>query len=196
LERIGLHERIARILRERGLKKTDFAKALGVSRNYISLLANGRKRNVSVTLAKLIETTYGYRADWVLTGEEPAKRDDSLRRLQEDAIEKISLMDAGELRAVAAYIRTLDETDADTGAAKTARPEPVAGKAEEETRTLTEAERKVCELYLRGYRAKDAAEALGLSLNTVKTHSRRIYKKLGVKSRKELMTADEKRPRA
>ena len=53
--------------------------------------------------------------------------------------------------------------------------------------TLSPAERAVFNLYTEGYDAKRITEILCLSINTIKTHNRRIYQKLGVSSRKELL---------
>jgi DNA-binding CsgD family transcriptional regulator len=66
--------------------------------------------------------------------------------------------------------------------------EPIS-QAEFERRqlTLSRAEVAVFNLYLDGYDAKEVAELLCLSINTVKTHNRHIYQKLGVSSRRELM---------
>jgi DNA-binding CsgD family transcriptional regulator len=63
------------------------------------------------------------------------------------------------------------------------------GPAEFERRmaSLSRAETAVFRLYVDGYDAKEAAALLCLSINTVKTHNRRIYHKLGVDSRRELM---------
>lgn len=63
-----LAERIKLILRERHTKQVQFARALGISSNYTNLLVNGKKENISDTLAKLIEETYGYTAQWVKHG--------------------------------------------------------------------------------------------------------------------------------
>lgn len=52
---------------------------------------------------------------------------------------------------------------------------------------LSAAERSVFDLYMRGHTAKEIADILCLSINTIKTHNRRIYAKLNVTSRKELM---------
>ena len=54
-------------------------------------------------------------------------------------------------------------------------------------RTLSSAEKSVFDLYVCGHTAKEIAEILCLSINTIKTHNRRIYMKLNVTSRKELM---------
>ncbi|HHW98320.1 MAG TPA: helix-turn-helix transcriptional regulator, partial [Firmicutes bacterium] len=52
---------------------------------------------------------------------------------------------------------------------------------------LSPAEKAVFDLYVEGYKAKEIAAILCLSINTIKTHNRRIYMKLNVSSRKELM---------
>lgn len=52
---------------------------------------------------------------------------------------------------------------------------------------LSAAEKLVFDLYVKGHTAKEIAEILCLSINTIKTHNRRIYMKLHVTSRKELM---------
>lgn len=53
--------------------------------------------------------------------------------------------------------------------------------------TLSMAEKAVFNLYLKGHTAKEIADILCLSINTIKTHNKRIYMKLNVSSRKELM---------
>ncbi len=53
--------------------------------------------------------------------------------------------------------------------------------------TLSRAEKSVFNLYVQGYDAKEITQILCLSINTIKTHNKRIYWKLDVNSRKELM---------
>ena len=66
-------------------------------------------------------------------------------------------------------------------------PSPVLYGFLENTKTLSPAERSVFDLYVQGYNAKEIAEILYLSINTIKTHNRRIYMKLDVSFRKELL---------
>jgi DNA-binding CsgD family transcriptional regulator len=56
-------------------------------------------------------------------------------------------------------------------------------------RSLTEAERRVAYLVADGHTDKSAAKALGISVNTVGTHVRSAYSKLGVQSRVQLANA-------
>ena len=66
-------------------------------------------------------------------------------------------------------------------------PSEVLNKFLENTKTLSPAERAVFDLYVEGYNAKEIAKILCLSINTIKTHNKRIYMKLNVASRKELL---------
>ena len=53
--------------------------------------------------------------------------------------------------------------------------------------TLTATEYKVYELYLAGKNAKQIAELLNISENTLKYHNKNIYSKLGISSRKQML---------
>ena len=50
---------------------------------------------------------------------------------------------------------------------------------------LTPREEDILKLVARGFRSKEAADALGIGVNTVETHLRNIYDKLHVRSRAE-----------
>jgi len=73
-------------------------------------------------------------------------------------------------------------------------PRPEAGLSEKvfkefvsNTKTLSPAEREVFNLYVKGHTAKEIAQILCLSINTIKTHNKRIYMKLNVSSRQDLL---------
>lgn len=66
-------------------------------------------------------------------------------------------------------------------------PSPVFEEFLKNIKSLSPAERAVFDLYAQGYTAKEITNILCLSINTVKTHSRRIYMKLNVASRDELL---------
>ncbi len=57
----------------------------------------------------------------------------------------------------------------------------------ERVASLSRAERAVFDLYMEGHNAREITELLHLSINTIKTHNKRIYMKLGVGSRRELL---------
>ncbi|MBR6625753.1 MAG: helix-turn-helix transcriptional regulator, partial [Mailhella sp.] len=53
--------------------------------------------------------------------------------------------------------------------------------------TLSKAEKAVFDLYVEGFSAPEIAERLHVTIHTVKSHNRRIYAKLNISSRKELL---------
>lgn len=55
------------------------------------------------------------------------------------------------------------------------------------SKTLSPAESSVFNLYVQGFNAKEISDKLFLSINTIKTHSKRIYVKLNVTTREELL---------
>lgn len=58
---------------------------------------------------------------------------------------------------------------------------------EDQLQTLSNAERRIFDLYIEGYDAKEICNMLYISINTLKTHNRRIYTKMNVSSRAELL---------
>lgn len=70
---------------------------------------------------------------------------------------------------------------------ETKLPSAVYHEFVKNTELLSPAERAVFDLYVKGYRAKEITQILKLSINTIKTHNKRIYMKLNVASREELL---------
>ncbi len=60
-------------------------------------------------------------------------------------------------------------------------------KFEDQLQKLSNAERRIFDLYIEGYDAKEICNMLFISINTLKTHNRRIYTKMNVSSRVELL---------
>ena len=58
----------------------------------------------------------------------------------------------------------------------------------ENAKKLSRAEAGVFNLYLEGYSVEEIASRLSISINTLKTHNRRIFTKLNVSSKKEMLT--------
>lgn len=79
----------------------------------------------------------------------------------------------------------MNKTQADTSANRL--PGSLFDEFVKNTRTLSPAERSVFDLYVEGHTAKEITEILSLSINTIKTHNKRIYMKLNVTSREELL---------
>jgi predicted transcriptional regulator len=91
-----LSDRLNRIIAELGIPKSEFARSVGITRDYIYLLTGrtGRVKSLSRSVAMLIEQKYGYRAEWILTGAPPVKNlagelSKKMKELDEDALRKI-----------------------------------------------------------------------------------------------------------
>jgi LuxR family transcriptional regulator, maltose regulon positive regulatory protein len=98
---------------------------------------------------------------------------EALEALEAARFEVSALPDAGVLEALLA-----EKEDRLTGRA---RREGFLGEA------LSESELRVLRRLLEGESLREVAKALFLSLNTVKTHRRTIYRKLGVNTREEAL---------
>ena len=108
-----LKDRIRLILDEQGLKQRELASAIKVTESYVSNLTKGKRCNISESLASLIEQTYGYSAQWILTGEGDYYVYKSiapdLSPLKKMLIAKIEKMSEPELNATKVFIDSLDE---------------------------------------------------------------------------------------
>ena len=104
----SLSQRIKTILDERKIKQVEFARTLGISANYVNQIVNGKKENISDALSKLIEERYGYSADWILTGNGEKLAANEISAEKTAIIKKILKMSEGEIKAVQAFINTLE----------------------------------------------------------------------------------------
>lgn len=108
-----LKDRLQLILDEQHLKQRDLASAIKVTEGYISNMLKGKRNNISATLAVLIEQTYGYSAQWLLTGEGDRYNTQAniseLSPTKKRLIAEIEKMSESELDAVKVFINSLDE---------------------------------------------------------------------------------------
>jgi len=110
-----LGQRVQTILKERKIKQVEFARTLGISANYVNLIVNGKKETISDTLAKLIEESYGYSAQWVLDGSGKKLSTNELTAEKSEILKKIQKMSNAEVRAVLAFVNTLENMKKETG---------------------------------------------------------------------------------
>ncbi len=119
------------------------------------------------------------------------------RRYIAPVVKAIDKVKSGVLNYEKTHIQEIDDLLAFLAERDTEEDEDRPGKGTDRAslyeafvrniKTLSPAERAVFNLYLEGYDAKRIAEILCLSINTIKTHNRRIFQKLEVSSRKELL---------
>lgn len=110
-----LGQRIQTILKERNIKQVEFAKILGISANYVNLIANDKKETISDTLAKLIEESYGYSTQWILEGAGEKLSSNELTTEKAEILKRIKKMSDSEVHAVLAFVNTLDSLNREKG---------------------------------------------------------------------------------
>ncbi len=110
-----LKERISTIIKENHLKQKELAALMGVTESYVSTLLSGRNRNISVSVANLIEEKLGYNAQWLLSGDEPKykqlSKNPNLSDIHRQVILQLEKMPESEIRAVLAFINSLDDIE-------------------------------------------------------------------------------------
>lgn len=108
-----LKDRLQLILDERHLKQKDLARTIKVTEGYVSNMLKGKRSNISESLAMLIEQTYGYKAQWILTGEgDPYSTQATIPELspaKKRVIAEIEKMSEAELDAIKVFINSLGE---------------------------------------------------------------------------------------
>lgn len=110
---MDLSERIQLIIKENCLKQKQFAIEIGVTESYISAILSKRNKNISHSLARLIEQKFDYNANWILTGEEPKFKQVSSTQTLSDAHKKAIIqmekMSEDQAIAVLAFINSLEK---------------------------------------------------------------------------------------
>ncbi|MDR2619294.1 MAG: LuxR C-terminal-related transcriptional regulator [Treponema sp.] len=116
----------------------------------------------------------------------------AIDRLKEKGVSDYEKTHIREIDDLFAFLAERDELAAQNGPAGEGEKAPAVLTQRFNTflrnlAALSKAERSVFNLYAKNYSAKEIAYTLCLSMNTIKTHNKRIYAKLGVTSRKEMM---------
>lgn len=110
-----LKERISIIIKENHLKQKELAALMGVTESYVSTLLSGRNRNISASVANLIEEKLGYNAHWLLSGEEPKykqiSKNPNLSDVHRRVISQLEKMSDEEIKAVLAFINSLNDIE-------------------------------------------------------------------------------------
>ena len=71
-----LSDRLNKIIDEQNISKIEFARRIGVTKNYIYILTGNSRKDkeqnkvISPMLAKVISMEFGYDENWILNGDE------------------------------------------------------------------------------------------------------------------------------
>lgn len=88
-----LSERLLFILKDCGITQAEMAKRLKCSPAHISQMRGGKKKVIGDSLAQHISDVYGYRFEWVKSGEEPLYNEKETRKLASELNELESLVE-------------------------------------------------------------------------------------------------------
>ncbi|MDD4390341.1 MAG: LuxR C-terminal-related transcriptional regulator [Eubacteriales bacterium] len=181
----GLHEMISLYPVDSAYGDEQWAVALMMPDKGLNLLISSRNRNLILGLLLLMFANFGLAAFISHRYIRPvAEALEHLKKPDPAAKTKIP-----EIDDLIEFLATQDELPVLSETKELAAQESSALYREfiKNIKSLSPAEKCVFDLYVQGHTAKEIAEVLCLSINTIKTHNRRIYMKLNVTSRKELM---------
>ena len=71
-----LSDRLNKIIDEQNISKVEFARRIGVTKNYIYILTGNSRKDtdqnkvISPMIAKVISMEFGYDENWILNGDE------------------------------------------------------------------------------------------------------------------------------
>lgn len=86
METTTLSTRIETILREQNIRATELAKVAGVSDSTVTLWKNGTTSDMRAENALMIQRKYGYRIEWIVTGEGPKTVEESKQQQAQEVI--------------------------------------------------------------------------------------------------------------
>ena len=147
-----------------------------------------REHNWRFLILLLMLLIFGVVAAALISRHQMAPVVGALQRVKDG---KVSTYEKTNIQEIDDLIQFLAARDTSTGFSleteEVTKTSPLFQNFVKNIATLSPAERTVFNLYMKGYTAKEIAEILCLSINTIKTHNKRIYAKLNVSSRKELL---------
>jgi DNA-binding CsgD family transcriptional regulator len=199
---VGLSESVS-LYGKNTAHKDEWRLAVIVPESALVTYAAGKNRSVTVLLVALLIGAVGLAVflsrrylDPVLRGLDQIKRrgteNEDFKRTNVPEIDDLMDFLAEQDEAHETERRELEQKLTRLGAqaedAKIPLPSREAyGEFLRNLATLTKTEREVFDLYMQGRRAKEMPALLYRSMNTIKMHNKRIYEKLWVSSREELL---------
>ncbi len=162
---------------------------LGVAMPQQDLSDYARARNTRILILLLTLFILSAAAASILSRKYISPVVNALEKIRQPSSSDYEKTNIQEIDDLLAFLAQQDKPDAQTSQRTEVRQEGSAlfDAFIKNIETLSPAERSVFNLYLEGYNAREIAEILCLSINTIKTHNKRIYMKLDVSSRNELL---------
>ncbi|NLY75228.1 MAG: hypothetical protein GX075_07970 [Firmicutes bacterium] len=182
----GLHQQINLYPKNAAFSEHRWALAVLIPKRDLTVNIMKQNRRILTLLFVLLIFSVGAAAVFSRKNIEPVVG--ALEMVKANRVSQYEKTNIQEIDDLFAFLASRDES----GDIAAAPEDPAQTSASfnafvKNIKTLSPAERAVFNLYMEGYTAQEIAKILCLSINTIKTHNKRIYSKLNVSSRKELL---------
>jgi DNA-binding CsgD family transcriptional regulator len=182
----GLHQDISLYPSDSAYKE-QWTLALMMQEQELARILSGQTKRLAVLLLLLVGISIVISA--IVSGKYVKPVVEALDMMKSEKITQVTKTRIPEIDDLISFLAEQDEvvTDISPSSQEEPKQSSLLNQFVQNIDSLSEAERTVFDLYLKGHTAKEISEILFLSINTIKTHNKRIYMKLNVSSRKELM---------
>ena len=182
----GLHQKISIYPKNAAFSGDEWILAILIPEK--DLAANIREQNRRFLILLLMLLIFGVGAASLISRRQIAPVVGALQMVKNGQVTTYEKTNIHEIDDLIAFLASQDTSDSpSSGTGEVTKNSAIFQNFVKNIETLSPAERAVFDLYLKGYNAPEIAELLCLSINTIKTHNKRIYAKLNVTSRKELL---------
>lgn len=182
----GLHQTVNLYPKNAAFSENQWALAVLIPEQDLSAYIMGQNRRILILLLTLFVLSIGLAALFSHRNIEPVVG--ALEMVKDNQVSKYKKTNIHEIDDLLAFLAARDESE-NTSAQpdNTTKSSALFNAFVKNIKSLSPAERGVFNLYMEGYTAQEITKILCLSINTIKTHNKRIYTKLNVSSRKELL---------
>lgn len=182
----GLHQKLSLYPKDAAFSKDEWALAVLIPTPDVA--ENIKRQNRFFLTLILVLLIFSVGAASFISRKSVAPVIDALEMVKERKVSEYTKTNIQEIDDLIAFLAARDAASGDLVSTKDPTESSALFSAfVKNIKTLSPAERAVFNLYMEGYTAQEIAKILCLSINTIKTHNKRIYTKLNVTSRKELM---------
>ena len=182
----GLHQKINIYPKDAAFSESEWALAILMPEQ--DLRTNIREHNWRFVILLLMLLIFSVVAAALISRRQMAPVVGALQMVKEGKVSSYEKTNIQEIDDLIEFLAARDTAEGfSLGTEEVTKTSPLFQNFVKNIKTLSPAERAVFNLYMEGYTAKEIAEILCLSINTIKTHNKRIYAKLNVSSRKELL---------
>ena len=182
----GLHQKINLYPKNAAFSENEWALAVLIPEQDLATHIMRQNRRILISLLMLLIFSVGAAALFSRKNIEPVVG--ALEKVKANKVSKYEKTNIHEIDDLFSFLASRDESeDTVTQPEDTKETSALFNAFVKNIKSLSPAERSVFNLYMEGYTAQEIAKILCLSINTIKTHNKRIYTKLNVSSRKELL---------